>query len=170
MSDLTSEQSAAMDFLGEQSNDLTREGNLERWKGNIVLNREFFSKGNPSIPGMATFVVAAGPSLEKNVEELKAVSGRGTILVLDAALRFVLSRGVKPEFCIMIDGSAEIAKMVEGCDTEGITLVCTPSSSAECVEAWRGPLYFVNMPASPQKRYNFTPLTRMIKATKDLKA
>ena len=169
MSDLTPEQSAAMDFLGEQSNELTREGNLERWKGNIVKNREFFSKGNPSIPGMAAFVVAAGPSLEKNVEALKAVSGRGVIVVLDAALRFVLSRGIKPEFCMMIDGSAEIGKMIEGCDTEGITLVCTPSSSPECVAAWKGPRYFVNTPASPVRRYNFTPLTRIVKAVKDIK-
>lgn len=169
MSDMTPEQSAAMDLLGEQANDVTRAAKADEWRANIVANREFFSKGNPDLEGCAVFVIGAGPSLEKNVEDLKAISGRGMIVVTDAALRFVLSRGVQPEFCMMIDGSIKMAKMIEGCDTSKITLITTTAACPEAIAAWKGPRFFVTTPPSNQRKYDTTPLTRIVKATKDLK-
>ena len=38
-------------------------------------------------------IVAAGPSLNKNVQELKQAKGKALILVVDAALRAVVNTG-----------------------------------------------------------------------------
>jgi hypothetical protein len=79
--ELTQEQSMMMDFIGEQANIITRDGNSQRWRENIIKNRQFFSQGNPDVTGLTAFVVCAGPSLDKNVEDLKLMSERGVIVV-----------------------------------------------------------------------------------------
>jgi hypothetical protein len=168
--ELTQEQSMMMDFIGEQANIITRDGNSQRWRENIIKNRQFFSQGNPDVTGLTAFVVCAGPSLDKNVEDLKLMSERGVIVCLDAALRFLLKRGVRPEYCMLIDGSDKMKAMVEGCDTTGITLVCTPSACPDVVAEWKGPRFFVTTPyLDGDKTHNYHHLTRIVKAKKDLK-
>lgn len=169
MSDLTPDQSSAMDFIGEQANEVTRSGNADVWKANIIANRPYFSQKAPDITGLTVYLVGAGPSLDKNVQELKNVSERGVILCVDAALRFLLRSGVRPEYCFMIDGSEKIAEMIEGCDTRDITLICTPSSSPKVVAAWQGPRFFVTTPTPHDRKFDYTHLTRIVRATKDLK-
>lgn len=166
------EQSMCMDFIGDQSNVVTREGNYDIWKNNIISNKEFFTKGNSELPGLAVYIVCAGPSLDKNVEELKNVSERGMVMCVDAALRYTMQRGIKPEFCISIDGSPKIGKMVEGCDTKGMTLICTPSVHPSVVKMWEGPIFWVTTHSyvGDKKIDNLTNLMRTVKATKDIKA
>lgn len=48
-------------------------------------------------------IVAAGPSLNKNVQELKRAKGKALILVVDAALRAVVNAGITPDLGITID-------------------------------------------------------------------
>lgn len=52
---------------------------------------------------MPAIVVAAGPSLEKNVDLLKQANGKALIIVVDSAIKTVYSRGIKPDFVITID-------------------------------------------------------------------
>lgn len=171
--DLTEEQSQAFDFISEQSNNATREGNRAMWRANVMANRPHFSKGNPDLMGLTAFIVAAGPSLEKNVDALRDVSERGVILALDASLRYLLGQGIRPDLCMMIDGSEKIEAMIEGCDTSGITLVCTPSSSPGVVAKWQGPRFFVTTPSAgleKDRENNTHHLTRIVRAQKDIKA
>jgi hypothetical protein len=168
--DLTAEQSMAMDYLGDQSNRVTRDNNGGLWRENLLKNKALFIKGNPDLAGLAVFVVGAGPSLDKNVGDLKLVSERGVILCVDAALRFLLESGVKPEFCMMIDGSEKMVDMVKGCDTEGITLVCTPSACPAVVADWKGPRFFVNTPyVGGDRKHNMFPFTRDVRTTREMK-
>lgn len=52
---------------------------------------------------LPAIVVAAGPSLEKNVDLLKQVKGKALVIVVDSAIKTVYSRGIKPDFVITID-------------------------------------------------------------------
>lgn len=56
-----------------------------------------FPKDLPAI------VVAAGPSLEKNVDLLKTVKGKALVIVVDSAIKTVYSRGIIPDIVITID-------------------------------------------------------------------
>jgi hypothetical protein len=168
--ELTERQSMVMDLVCDQSNKLTREGNTEKWRENVMANRKHVAVGNPDLVGLTTYVVCAGPSLEKNAQQLKDVSERGVILCVDAALRFLISQGVKPEYCMMIDGSDKILKMMEGIETDGITLICTPSACPQAIEQWKGPKFFISTPYMyKDKIHNHFHLTRIVKATKDIK-
>ncbi len=169
--DLTVAEQEAFAFVCDNSNEITKEGNKDIWKENVLKNRIHFSKGNPDLTGLSVFILAAGPSLEKNIKELKEMSERGVIICLDAAYRFVLSQGIKPDMMMMIDGSEKIGEMIKGCETKETTLICTPSSSPDVVTAWEGPKFFVTTPsAGVEREHNTAHLTRIVKAQKDIKS
>lgn len=169
--EMSTEQKQVADWIVDQTNEFTREGKFEKWKANIMANRPYFTKGNPPLAGITAILVGAGPSLEKNIHLLKNVSARAIIICVEAALRFVLGRGIKPEYVISIDGSEKMLEMVKDCDTNGITLVCTPSVSPELVSYWKGPIFFVTTPhVGLEKKYNSFHRTRVVKAKKDIKA
>lgn len=48
-------------------------------------------------------VVAAGPSLEKNVEVLRQAKGRAFIICVDTALNYLLERGISPDMACTAD-------------------------------------------------------------------
>lgn len=169
--ELTQEQSMAMDFIGDQQNTITRDGKSDLWKKNIMENRGFFMQGNPELKGMTGYIVCAGPSLDKNIAELKFMSERGMIVCVDAAFRFCVKNSIIPEYCLMIDGSEKMVEMMEGVDTSKTTLVCTPSASPKIVSGWKGPKYFVTTPyVNIDKKFNLHHYTRIVKAKKDIKA
>ena len=68
------------------------------------------------LPGI---VVAAGPSLEKNVELLKKAKGRALIIAVDTAVKTVMRHGIIPDMVISIDNH----KPVRLFDVEGLAKV-----------------------------------------------
>ncbi len=65
---------------------------------------------NPGIPllynkfqGRPVFVIAPGPSLEKNVRMLRAVKGKALIIACDTAVRPLLRNGIEPDCIATID-------------------------------------------------------------------
>ncbi|SFQ23816.1 Uncharacterized conserved protein [Lachnospiraceae bacterium XBB1006] len=64
---------------------------IQQLKG--ALNHEF-----PAI------VVSAGPSLNKNINDLKAAVGKACIIAVDTAIKPLLNHGIKPDFFAIVDG------------------------------------------------------------------
>ena len=62
-----------------------------------VKRLENLFRGRPAI------LVAAGPSLEKNVHLLREADGRAVIISVDTALRLLLPLGIKPDIVTTID-------------------------------------------------------------------
>ncbi|MBQ8147388.1 MAG: motility associated factor glycosyltransferase family protein [Lachnospiraceae bacterium] len=52
---------------------------------------------------MPCIIVAAGPSLEKNAEELRRAKGKAFIICVDSALSFLLERGIVPDLACTVD-------------------------------------------------------------------
>lgn len=48
-------------------------------------------------------VVSAGPSLDKNIKELKSAEGKAFIIVSDTAIKSVLREGIMPDFIVTVD-------------------------------------------------------------------
>ena len=67
---------------------------------------ERFAEINKS--GSPAIIVSAGPSLDKNITELKHAEGRAFIIVVDTALKAVLRAGIKPDITVCIDPCKEI--------------------------------------------------------------
>ena len=67
---------------------------------------------------MPAVLVAAGPSLDRQLHGLRAVQDRALIVAVDTALRPLLLAGVKPHFVVAVDPSAANALHLEGLPPE----------------------------------------------------
>lgn len=68
-------------------------------------------------------IVSAGPSLDKNVQELKKAQGKAFIVVVDAALRTVLRAGVRPDMICSVDPEVP-DRFFENLDLSGLAWSC----------------------------------------------
>lgn len=59
--------------------------------------KKIFSQDMPAI------LVSAGPSLEKNIEQLKAAKGKAFIFAVDRAAKYLLNHGIEPDMVAAID-------------------------------------------------------------------
>lgn len=58
------------------------------------------------ISNVPAILVSAGPSLDKNIKELKKAEGKALIIVVDAAIRTVVKAGIQPDIVCTIDPNA----------------------------------------------------------------
>ena len=140
---LTDRQKETLTYLGSQSNSKTIEARSASWISNVKENRKFYSKGNQPLLGMTVYVVAAGPSLRKNVSALKNVGRLGVIVCVDASYRYLREQGVRPDYCATIDADSRMLSMIDGAETKDVTLVAQASASPNLVAYWQGPKYFL---------------------------
>ncbi len=71
------------------------------------------------------FVVAAGPSLNKNIKELKRAKNKSFIIAVDTAVKPLLQEGIKPDMFATLDGikPLELVEMEQAKKIPLLTLV-----------------------------------------------
>jgi hypothetical protein len=72
--------------------------------------------------GKPVFVVAPGPSLDKNVDELKRVKGKALIIACDTATRIMLRHGIETDVIATIDYQPANFFKLRGVDTSSMYL------------------------------------------------
>jgi cytochrome c-type biogenesis protein CcmH/NrfG len=101
-----------------------------------VKHLENLFQGRPGI------VVAAGPSLEKNVQLLREMDGRAVIISVDTALRLLLPLGIKPDIVTTIDfNRINYEKFKNVPIDDDISLVYHPGGYYESIRAFHGPRF-----------------------------
>lgn len=86
-------------------------------------------------------VVAAGPSLERNIHLLEQpwVRERFVIVAVQTVLKPLLKRGIRPHFVTALDYSEISTRFYEGLtkeDVAGITLIADAKVNAAVIDAW----------------------------------
>lgn len=92
------------------------------------------------IPGI---VVAAGPSLNKNIRELKKAKGKAFIIAVDTAVKPLLKEGIIPDMFAIVDGEKPLS-LVEQEEAKKIPLFCTLVSASEILNYHTGMKIFFN--------------------------
>lgn len=82
-------------------------------------------------------IVAAGPSVEYNIEELKRAQGKTIIFAVDRVLDYLLDNGVIPDFIASIDAKKTLEFFTKREDME-IPLICNYNSSIEVMKRHKG--------------------------------
>ena len=83
-------------------------------------------------------VVAAGPSLDKNVERLVELNDRAVLLCVDTAAKTLLPLGIKPHFIVTSDPTPENARHFDSVDIPDETVFAyAPDCCPEIVERYR---------------------------------
>ena len=118
---------------------------------NYSANSEILQKndGIRSLDGLyrrgTAFIVAAGPSLDKNIDQLSRIQGRWPIFACDAALPMLTKHGIEPDYIMIVDSKAWQQRFFEGVKpgtkTKLLAIACV---HPEAVKAWPGETMFFN--------------------------
>ncbi len=93
--------------------------------------------------GRPAVVVAAGPSLERNIDLLAepGVRDRVVIVAVQTVLRQLLARGIRPHYVTALDHHEISRRFYEGLrpeDVEGVTLIAEPKANPAILDAFPG--------------------------------
>ncbi|MBU1262544.1 DUF115 domain-containing protein [bacterium] len=81
------------------------------WQTQILQNLYKIVKNPPAsllfgnFKNLPAIIVSAGPSLDKNVDELRRAKGKALILCVDTALRTLLNHNITPDIVVVLDAS-----------------------------------------------------------------
>lgn len=85
-------------------------------------------------------VVAAGPSLDRNMHHLKSIKGKFPIVAVDTALRQLVANGIRPDIVCAADPSYENSLDFVGVENEAdVILAIEPMTHPDIFESFKGP-------------------------------
>lgn len=93
------------------------------------------------LDGIPAIIVCAGPSLDKNIKELKKVQGRALIIVVDAALRAVMREGIHPDLVCTVDPNPP-ERFFSNMDLTDVTWCCENASKPEIIRQYGRRVYY----------------------------
>ncbi|NFN92753.1 motility associated factor glycosyltransferase family protein [Clostridium botulinum] len=117
--------------------------NLKYISESLTIN-EFKNKFN----GFTAVLVSAGPSLEKNISELKTLNDNVIIICGNRTLKPLIDNGIKPHFMCAIDFSEPIYQMCSQYMDKCIPLVFTETTNNTLVKNQIGKKIFFQCGAS----------------------
>ena len=122
------------------------EANLKHHRrGHVLGVLSNFLKGK-NIP---VLIVAAGPSLDNQIEHLKMFKGHAIILVVDIAFKAAMKHGLVPDFVVSCDASPIVAEFLDHPASVDIPLIVATHQDPKVIEVWKGPLYWYQSLMSP---------------------
>lgn len=120
------------------------------WARNIAKNYNILSKAkgiaeiHDACKGAVVAIVGAGPSLDKNIEELRDI--KAIIIAVDRAYKPLVARGINPNLVVNVDCHDDIiCGYLNNCDSRGHILVLNSSADWQIARQWRGKTLFYNM-------------------------
>lgn len=105
--------------------------NIKNYDDNVDI---LFNRYN-NIP---LYIISAGPSLDKNIKELKKAKGKGIILSVGRAVRFLLKENIEPDFIIITDPQKFVYNsQLKGLDID-ITLIVLSTCDKNVMLNYKG--------------------------------
>lgn len=86
-------------------------------------------------------VVSAGPSLNKNLQDIKAAVGKACIIATDTAMKPLLNAGIIPDLFVIVDG-LKPAELFEHKDISKSGMVTMTAVSREPMDLHKGKKFF----------------------------
>ncbi len=109
---------------------------LENMK--FLRESRFITDYEGKIPtDIPAIVVAAGPSLDKNIEELKRAKGKAFIIAVDTAMRQLIKHNIIPDAMVTLDAAKPFRYMNDPA-IKDIPLFCILESNHEIMEFHEG--------------------------------
>lgn len=105
----------------------------------IVQLKEIVQK--KGLNNMPAVLIAAGPSLDKNIEKLKQIKDNVFIMAVDTALNTVLKHDIIPDMTISVDGHKPLV-LFEDERIKNIPISVSPVSNAKVIEMSRAKRFY----------------------------
>lgn len=97
-------------------------------------------------------IISAGPSLDKNIEELRKAEKKAVILATDTAVKTLVRKKIKFDAIVTIDGDKKIDSISEGV-SKNKSLFTVPDAKNEFLEENKGRKIWINGAGYVEKLY-----------------
>lgn len=115
--------------------------------GNFIKNRQGFchevSEIKERFAGKSLYIIAAGPSLDTNMEQLKQIGEDGIILATGTVLKKLLKAGIKPDYVIIIDAGSFTYGQICGVEDCHVPLLYMSSVYYKIPAQYQGERYVI---------------------------
>ncbi|SHI41191.1 Uncharacterized conserved protein [Clostridium cavendishii DSM 21758] len=115
---------------------------LENYNSNLKESyfkiRDFILEKKADKPYL---IVAAGPSLDGEIELIKKHKEKFNIITVGTAFKILMKNDIKPLAIVIIDGEEVVYKQIKGYENEKIPLCFLNTASRIAVSSYKGPKY-----------------------------
>lgn len=101
----------------------------------ISTLKKFFRKA-------PVIIVAAGPSLDKNIHLLKQCKDRAIIIAAGTGVSALVYHGIQPDFLVFNEASPKSYKSMKDYLSTGAALVTSVTANHQIIDNYCGPVYF----------------------------
>lgn len=106
-------------------------------------SKSFIELMDGSLKGKTAIIVAAGPSLDKNISDLKAAEGKAFIVAVDAAMAPLCKAGIKPDVFVAVD-PCKGGQYIKDEVSKHVPLITTLSSANGMISSHLGDKFFIS--------------------------
>lgn len=155
----------------ERLSDDTMNALVPLWWSNIKANAPLirrkgsaYDKYRGQGKEQACVIIGASPALQKNWRNLEAIQNDPDFILIatSSCLKFLLERGIKPKFVMMVDGAANCAPKINVKDkAHGITLIATCIVHPSALKTWQGNVRFVRVGIGDEHEKEYIRLTKI---------
>ncbi|MGV8145766.1 MAG: motility associated factor glycosyltransferase family protein [Alkaliphilus sp.] len=104
----------------------------------IVIESDGIKEYRGKYSNKPIFIIAAGPSLDMNIDELKRIGQKGIIIAVGTAVKPLVNKGIRPNYIVSIDAYDAIYDQLEGSLNLRAPLLFIPSVNAKMLRAYKG--------------------------------
>ena len=117
------------------------------FKYNIANCIHYVDEIEDRFKGKKVIIVAAGPSLDKNVAQLKTIDRKTdeyVILAVGTVYKKLLNMGIKPDYVIIIEANESIISQISGVEDTEVPLLILSTAYRELARKYQGKKYLID--------------------------
>ncbi len=89
------------------------------------------------------YIIAAGPSLDKNFMQLKKVGKQGILLATGTVFRKLMKAGITPDYVIVTDANPRVYAQISGLEDSGIPMLFLSTAYKDFARNYKGKKYII---------------------------
>lgn len=93
--------------------------------------------------GKDLYIIAAGPSLDKNIDELKNIGDDGIILATGTVMKKLFNKGIPMDYGILIDAGYGPYAQIQGIENCGVPILVMSTVHHKVVSEYQGERYLI---------------------------
>lgn len=123
---------------------------IKHWVDNFKANLPAIHAGhgiaslNATLTDVPCIIVGSGPTLDRNINQLRDLESRACIISCDSATKALLEHGIRPHLVLVTDSKPRVASFFEGVDTSALNFIVDSFVHPDTVAALQGRKYWYN--------------------------
>ncbi len=110
---------------------------------NIKYYDGFVDNLKEAFKGKDVYIIAAGPSLDKNFLHLKEVGDNGIILATGTVFKKLINAGIEPDYVLVTDPNSRVYKQISGYEDSDVPMLFLSTAYHGFAANYKGKKYMV---------------------------